>query len=365
MAFERCLAVTPLHGACRLGMVQAHMLLSEAEGARQEIAIISQSKPPAEIQRVIDDYLSRLSGLDTGNQDTRLTSYIELGAGYDSNFNNATALDSMALPLFNNQVFRLSRDGQARGSGFIQAHFNLRYSTPVSEHWRLQVETNLSANLYWETHRYHSQVADLTVGMTRRQGSHQVALKLQGQHYRLGGHTYRNLAGVLGQYAYTVNEQVEVNAFLQATRLSYPGDTLRNAHRYAGGASVSHVLAGGRALAYLSAYGGRESTRHRQAPEEYGYHFGGARIGGLWLYSPRTQIEASIGAERRRYDGREPLFLKARRDTVYDLSVGLSHALTRKLSVRPQYRYVRSASNIDLRDYQRHLVTVNLRYELF
>lgn len=364
-AFERCLAIDPGNGLCRLGIARAHISLQEHASARDELEILSQASPPSQVQDVIADYMGLLSGQEMTSQDTRLTSYLQLGTGYDSNINNATARDSMALPLFNNLVFRLNRDGRKKESGFAQARFNISYSTPIATHWRFLTEANIAATGNWDTHDYDTLVSDLSVGLARRANKHQFIGRVQGQNYRLGNHTYRNLVGVLGQYAYAISDQSEVSVFAQGSRLVYPGHRLRNANRYTLGASWTQGLANDRAVAYLSAYGGSENAIRSHAPEFYDHKFAGVRTGGMVLVTPRLQLEAGVGAEQRRYDGRDVLFQKARRDTYYDAYLGFNYAINRKLSIRPQYRYANNNSNITLNDYDRHVVTMNLRYELF
>lgn len=364
-AFERCLAVDPTNGLCRLGIARAHIALNEVASAQDELAILSQASPPDAVQDVIRDYMAQLSGTEVANQDTRLTSYIQLGTGYDSNINSATARDSMALPAFNNVVFRLNRDGQQKESGFAQARFNISYSTPIATNWRFLTEANVAATGNWETHDYNTLVSDLSVGVARRANKHQFIGRLQGQHYRLGNHTYRNLLGVLGQYSYAMTNQSEISVFAQGSRLTYPGNTLRNANRYTLGTSWTQGLANDRAVAYASVYGGKESAVKGGAPDFYDHNFAGVRAGGMVLMTPRLQLEAGAGVERRRYDGQDLFFEKARRDTYYDAYLGLNYAINRKLSLRPQYRYAHNDSNGDLYSFRRHVVTMNLRYELF
>lgn len=50
LAFERCLAVDPGNGTCRLGMARAHIALSEVESARLELNTIASSAPPEAVQ---------------------------------------------------------------------------------------------------------------------------------------------------------------------------------------------------------------------------------------------------------------------------------------------------------------------------
>lgn len=81
--------------------------------------------------------------------------------------------------------------------------------------------------------------------------------------------------------------------------------------------------------------------------------------------APKLMFELGAGAERRRYRGQHHYFLAPRRDTYYDFRAGLRYAINRKLSLRPEYRYLHNQSSIGPYRYKRHIFTVNLRYELF
>lgn len=365
LAFERCLAVDPLHGTCRLGMARAHMALSEVESARLELNTISRSMPPDQVQEAVAHYLGLLAEPGAWGRDGRLSSYLEAGIGYDSNINSATSASSMALPAFGGAVFTLNRDGRKQGSGFNRVAFNLRYSAALTDNWRYLLETSIAATGNWEKHDYNTLVSDVSAGVVRQADRHQFSARLQAQHYGLGGHAYRNTVGVLGQYAYAATERSELSAFAQASRLSYPHHRKRNANRYTGGVSGSQALASDRAVIYASLYGGWEDSRRQDAPKGYQYHFAGMRAGGLYLLTPRIKLEAGAGAERRMHDGKDALFETRRRETLYDAYMGLDYAINRKLSLRPQYRFTHSDANTALRDFQRHVFTLNLRYELF
>ncbi|MBV6273242.1 DUF560 domain-containing protein [Alcaligenaceae bacterium CGII-47] len=364
-AFERCLSVQPQNGLCRLGMARAHMALSETESARLELHTLAQSAPPTQLANAITDYLDELTGTESGHDDTRLRAYVQLGMGYDSNINNATSKDSIAVPFLGNLRMQLSPENRERDSGFNQAAFNIRYSTPLNGNWRFVADGNLAGTGYWATQDYNNAVADAGMGLSYKAYRHQFTGKIQGQHYNLDGRDYRNLLGLLGQYAYTVSDDAEFSAFGQVSELRYPNMRLRDAYRYVGGVSWAQGLAGNRAVVYGSGYLGREDNKHNNAPNSFQHTFQGVRVGGMYMVTPRTQIEAGASAEHRRYDGQEILFLERRTDTYYEGYLGFNYALNRKLSLRPQYRFAVSDSSIPLFDYQRHTVTINLRYELF
>lgn len=365
-AFERCLSINSMNGLCRLGMARAHMALTEVDSARMELRTLAQSGAPTEVNSIVTDYLDELTGTESGHEDSRLRSYVQLGIGYDSNINNATSKSQIGIPLFGGLKMNLSREGRERSSGFNQAAFNIRYSTPIgTSNWRFIADGNLAATGNWNTHSYNTAVTDVGVGATYKAYRHQLTGKLIGQNYNLGGRNYRNMLGVLGQYAYSVSDQAEVSGFLQASQMRYPDMRLRDSYRYTAGVSWAQALAANRAVIYSSLYGGTENKKYSRAPDSYGHKFAGLRVGGMYMATPRLQLEAGVGAERRRYGGQEFLFLKRRTETAYDAYVGMNYSVNRKLSLRPQYRYAQTDSSIPLNTYQRHTFMVNLRYELF
>lgn len=370
-AFERCLSVQPLNGICRLGMARAHISLQETSSARNELAILQQSQPPQQVQSVIDNYIDELAGVDRANQDTRLSSYVQGGLGYDSNINNATSDATMALPLFGGLNFRLARDGRATESFFWEGIYNIRYSAPISDQWRLLAEGNIAAKSYFNNHSYNTLVTDASLGLSRRVNKHQFIMRLQGQNYRLHDKNYRNLYGLLGQYSYSVSDSSEATVFAQVSRLDYSNNryfknnSLRDANRYTLGATWMQGLADDRAVAYFTAYGGSERTIKSKAPKSYDYNFAGLRAGGMYLLSPRLQAEAGLGVEKRRHRGQDLLFLRHRNDTLIDAYAGLNYRVNRKLSIRPQYRFYKNNSNAALYGYKRHVITLSMRYEIF
>lgn len=360
-AFERCLAVDPQQGECRLGMIHAHLMLNELDSAGKEITLVSESSPPKEVRDILRNYQEVLTGLSEAN-DPRWQSYAEFGIGYDSNFNAATAQGSIALPLFNNLVFDLASDGKSRESGFNQMQMNVAYTRPVNPSWKLLLEGNVYGSGYWATHDYNALITDAKVGVTYQQGAHQVGVKLQGQHYRLGNQAYRNMTGMIAQYDYAVSERTRVGTYVQANQLTYPGNELRKANRYLAGATLSRMI-GSNTLAYLSILGGKELASSSEASRTFDYQFGGFRLGGLLLLSSAMRLEAGAGVERRLYDGREVLFMRSRNDNIYDAFLSLNYALTKKTSIKTQYRYMRGVSSIPLQDYKRDIFTVSVRYD--
>lgn len=370
-AFERCMAVDPQAVTCRLGMSKAHIALHDPGNARATLHPL-RAHPDTEVQRTVSEYADMIGGLATQEAGPRLSSYIQFGIGFDSNINAVTSQDNMLIPGLGPGMMRLKREHQRKDSGFASVRYNLRYSTPLGSGWRFLTSVNISGRGNFETSDYNTLVGDLNLGLSKQLDKHRFTVRLLAQNYRLRGDSFRNTTGILGQYAYSLSESAEIGAWAQVSRLNYsssnrsPNNGLRSAHRYVGGLTWWQGVANDRAVLYANVYGGAQETVNR-SPQAKHYSFGltGARIGVRYLATPQLQLNASVGAEHRRYRGENPLFLKSRRDTFYDFNIGATWALNRKLSIRPQYTYYKSSSNMALYKYDRHVFSINLRYELF
>lgn len=215
MAFERCLAVTPNSGNCRLGMAQAYMHLDEKQSAHDELVAIQQSAPPAAVAKAVTAYLGELSGAATAKQ--YFHAWVAFALGYDNNTNVAPTSSTIALPGPTN--FSGTFNSSTDSSSFDQGSVGMTLQAPVSEKWSLLAGVNAQAtgNFQVADNSYFDSVAQLGgyVGTRARYGKQTFGVMLQAQNYQLGGENYRNLAGVTGQYSYLLSPTTQISGFLQ------------------------------------------------------------------------------------------------------------------------------------------------------
>lgn len=132
MAFERCLAVSPKMGDCRLGLAQAHMSLGEVQNAKEELTYIQKSAPPAAVAKIVEQYLGELSGAH--QRKSKLNAWAEIGLGYDDNINVAPSSSSIILP-GSSPLAGFSYNSDTDESMFADARLGISYRAPVSKHW--------------------------------------------------------------------------------------------------------------------------------------------------------------------------------------------------------------------------------------
>lgn len=166
----------------------------------------------------------------------------------------------------------------------------------------------------------------------------------------------------MAQYQHAFSEVAAIAAWVQASQIDYHlGNP--DATRYTVGTGYSRAL--GTAIAttvFASAYGGKEDSD--VSGIGLGQDFMGLRMGGNMALSNRLALTAAVSAEQRKFDGASPIFLVEREDTGVDASLGAIWKITDRLSLKPAYTYSSSDSNTVLSDYDRHLVSVDLRYDM-
>lgn len=244
MAFERCLVIQPANEHCRLGLAHAYIMLGEKKSAKTELQQLQQSQQSAEIQKSIAHYLDLIDKSEAKSEVARLSSYIQVGLGYDTNINSATDLSEIALPGDQGLVYLLPKEHQRTKSAVMTARYHINYSTPVNDQWRFTAQGNIAARGNFKTSRYNTLVSDLSVGLVRSVDQHQFSARIKLQNYRLHNRNFRNMGTLIGQYAYSLNPTTEISAFGQASKLNYsstsytPNNSQRNAYRFMGGASI-------------------------------------------------------------------------------------------------------------------------------
>lgn len=360
-AFERCLAVDPTNGPCRVQMARTHLALGETGSAREELEAVQASQPPQEVTALVSRYLGALTQREK-EEKQRIDFHAQLGTGYDTNVSGTTDATVIAIPRLGGLPFTLSGVSTKQEDAFLQGEAGVSLDYGLAPAWRLLADAGLSTRKYQDVDTFNSISTDAGVGLGWMTGANSVQAKLQVQDYRLDEEAFRSLYGVLAQFQHVYGERAAVSLYAQASQIDYHlGNP--DARRYTVGSGYSRALDTARATTvYAGLYGGTEESD--QSGIGLGQDFAGLRLGGSLLVAARLTLTAALSAEQRTFDGISPLFLVEREDTGIDASLGAILKLSDQLSIKPTYTYSNSDSNTVLSDYDRHLVSVDLRYDM-
>ena len=357
VALQRVLALQPDNAQARAELARAYALAGDIDTAREEFdtAMQDPSLPDPVRQRfdrIVRDYDRLIAG---GGSD--VSGFVDVSAGYDSNVNAATDLDSIVIPLFAGfGPGQLGANAQATDAAFIEAVGGVSAVSAVSRQTRLF--GSLLANVRENLDAGFDQIAATgTAGMAHTLANRDVvSLSLQGQQFWLSGNSFRQAFGAIGQYTHRLEGGNALSFSGEYFRQNFDNDPLRDADRY--GAGVTY------ASRYLvvSAAGGHEETR-RQAGDHLSYTYGRANIAFELPAGERIAVVGGLGGQVRGYDADDPLFLTAREDEQLDANIGLKVRLAGNVYARPRVTYTRNWSNIALYDYERFTASLGIRAE--
>jgi len=355
-AFQRVLAIQPDNAVVQAELARAYAMAGDIDTARAEFDTVRGNPSiPDPVRDRIDGLVRKMDQQIAGGA-TQITGYFDVEGGYDSNINTATDAISVTLPLF---AFlgpaNLGGGAREQDAEFYQIQGGLSASTPLSRQTRLfgSVLGNWRDNIDSRFVDQASAVGTLGIAHSFANGD-VISLSGQGQRFWLGHKGYRTSVG--GDIRYTKrlsgNRALAVSG--QYFRLNYDGNPLQDAERFA-----ARVIYADKNI-YGGIGGGKEETR-RPGADQLSYAFASAQLGGEWSLGEKTAVIAGASVEHRDYDSRDPLFLKGRKDTQLDASVGVRYRITDTISIRPRVSYTRNDSNIVLYDYDRWTASVGVR----
>ena len=358
-ALERVLALQPENHLARAEIARAYLALGEREAARREFETVRSQPIPEPAKASIERFLAAIRGAET----TRVEGFIELGFGYDTNVNSATASSTIAVPgIAGGAPLVLDPLSRAREDAFAALSGGLNVTHKLSEAWALVGAAGGLARLQQDEKQFDQTTLDASLGARWSRGRDAVTVGAKLQSFELDYARYREVAGLLAQWQHSFDEQQQVSLFGQHARLRYPTQSIRDADRDVLGAAYARAFTVRYSpVIFGSAYGGRERELASDVPN-IGYELWGVRAGGQLAFGKGWALLASAAYEERSYGGPEPIFLETRKDRQTDLSAGVSYLLRAHISVIGQVAYTDNRSNIPLSRFDRTVTGVSMRF---
>lgn len=359
-ALERVLAVEPNHVRARAEIARAYLALGEVETARQEFENVRRQGVPADVSQTLERYIAAARRLEDQDRPS-LGGYLEMQVGYDSNVNVGPNRSSVVIPGISATPARLSDDSRANGDAFGQVGGGINGRLPLGAEWALLGGVSWSQRLNQDKDQFDLGGYDANAGVVHAAGKSVYTLMAQFASVSVDHVRYRTAAGVTGQWQYNLDARNQFSAFLQFSNLHYVEQAIRDADRRVGGVAYAHLWRDG-LVAFGSLYLIDEKPQE-DGVDHIGFDGIGVRLGGRFNLSGQTTLFAGLSYEQRRYDERDPAFLATRRDHQYGLLFGASYAFAPQWTLTPQLSLARNASNTDLNDYHREMVSLAIRRE--
>ncbi len=359
LALERVTLVQPANARARAELGRAMFAVGDSASARTLLQQAKGQGAPNEAAQTIDDFLR---AIDVAEADARSTvrGYVEATIGRDNNIGSGPSNANVAVPLFGGTITLAPNSvKQSATFGNLAAGVTGRYV--IDSRWSLIGNGSVGMRANHNESTFNNNQIYVSGGAAYRVDRQEFSVVLVHEDYRLDGDKNRTQNGLVGEWVYRIDGTREAGAYVQHSRLHYPGVRIRDADRTVVGGSYAQQLGSG-LLGWGGVYLGSEDERNKASPQ-FGHDLAGLRLGLQKTVGDDLAVFVALNFEGRRYGGPDPFFLTKRKDDQASLTLGLNWVPARSWRISPQISHVRNQSNIAINDYDRTTVSVAARME--
>ncbi len=357
---ERVLVVDPLYAAAWVDLGRANYLSGDLERARTEFIRAQALNPPQAAQVVLNHYLQLI---DNRKPDVTLSSYFELGAGYNNNVNNSTDQSQILLPILLNTQMALNANNIKTADRYLGLAAGAEVVQPVSANWSIYANLNLRSRSGSNYRNFNFVSLDGGGGVSFQKGSEQLKGGVVAGQFDLGGATNRKSGGYNVEWIHGYSNFDQALLFAQQIRYRYPDPMLtsNDFNQLIAGFGWVHTFADASDTVSGSFYTGNESDTHLRID-------GGKRLLGLRLswqsrLAEKLDMFALGSMQRANYQQINSTFLVVRADQQAELVTGLNYHFAHDWLLRPQLSLLRNNSNIVIDGYTQADFMLSVRYD--
>ncbi len=358
MALERVTIVQPGNTRARAELGRAMFAVGDSKSARTLLEQAKAQGAPAGAALTIDQFL-RAIDVAEAQMRSSARAYVELGIGHDSNASSGPGNPNVAVPNIGGVV--LGANSVKRDATFANLAAGVSGRHVLDSRWSLVGNASVNKRVNRNESVFNNDQVNLLGGASYRVDRHEFTAAAVYEDYNLNGTTNRTQRGLVGEWAFRMDDRREVGAYLQYSRLHYPSQTLRDSHRAVVGGSYAQRLQGDW-LAWGGLYAGTEDES-ANGVAHLGHSLTGLRVGVQKSIRNDVSGFAALNYEHRSYGGQDPIFLVKRSDNQTTLALGLNWVPAKSWRVTPQISHIRNNSTIVISDYDRTLISVTARKE--
>lgn len=360
LALERYSLRNPGDARGRLELARAYFYAGDDVRARTEFESVQALNPPPAVLAGIQRYLDALSARESQYL-PKLTGYVEVGGGYDSNANAGVQQANIFLPVLG--AVTVAEFGVHQASAFGMLAGAVQYNKPVAPGWSLYGGASGTGNWYFSASEFDLAQVAANVGGSYHANADTFALTYAYGQIVLDGDNYRSTNGVAMEWRHQFAPTGTISVIPQIARISYTGENnVQDANFWA-------ISVGGR-YGWLTKWqpvlNGSVSAGRQRNTEGFPYlgrAIYGAAADVTVSPDPFWAFNAGLAYLGSDYDGDIPIIGVTRKDNNFAATVGALWLFKRHWSTKLEYQYQRNDSNLPLYDYTRNIVTLKLRYE--
>lgn len=350
-AYERILAINPDAGSVRMHLANAYRQAGNMSQARGELKEVLRLGPTEKVAANIRKALALTE------QQKQWFAEVEGGLIYDSNISAGPDNDQITIFGLPFTLDAASQEEDSLGYNFSAAG---GYRIPISPNLGVVAQGSYNQTDYVESDTFDSKSISVSAGPVYKIGMLTLNANLTGAWRALDGDTYSRSIGLNTGATYRINDKTALNATAGAVKQNYVSDSRDGNNLYLNTGinykpTENVVLQAGYSVGSDDAEDERyENVRH------------GPNVGATMKMSKNMIGRLNLSFNHADYKGQDAAFgNEARDDEIYSANARLSYDLDEHLntdgvSVNFDVGYVRSDSNIQIYDYERHTAIISI-----
>lgn len=357
LALERVLVNQPGNQRARLELGRAYIALGEFNNAKRTFEQVLAANPPSNVRARI---ALLLSFIDTQLARTRWHNSVwgVATAGYDSNVNAGTGVNSVTVPALGGSV-TLDPSSQEIEDGFTELAVGGELKYQVNQQAFGFGTMSMRDHSNFDSDAFDTVVASTQLGWEQNYSGNRWRIPVSIEGLWLDGERYRETASGAVEWTRERPRHLVPGAFVQAGAMAYPTQAERDTKFWIVGAGLSGGMAS-RNYSFNFYYGDEDADDN--AGTHNGRRYGGARFSGQWSFTQHVAMVAQCGAQESEYNAPDPVFASVRRETMYHGGVGLAWRSSGRLTWRLDGSFIANDSNLELYEYSRSVISGSVNY---
>jgi len=356
-ALERVLLVFPGDPVARLELARGYFVLEEYARSRQEFETVLETDPPDSVKRTAYLYLDRIR-IEESRYRTTWSGFVEIGGGYDTNVNSAPS-DDISVPLTPSSL--------QQEDNFYNLAGRVKVDHPFAPGWKVNAIATAVAKKNQDLDAFDTLTGTLQTGLSLISVSSQYNADIVVQEFQLDGKGYRQLTGTNFGWKYNITELSNFTTSLQYAKLDYDIFPILDSQLYTLNLGYTHQFPVPTSpVLFTNIKLGTEDAKSDSATalantERDIYSL---RLGAAFSLSPSFVIQTIAGIQNSQYQGANILLPGngKREDDFISADLNLLWLLNQDWRIDTRIAYIRNDSNIELREYDRLMASINLNY---
>ena len=358
-AFERVLMVNPDHLDARLKAAQLSLAQNDTAQAKELLTPLSGQRLGTEQQRTLDLMRTEIA-TGAASEGTTVRGYVLTGIGWDSNVTSGPHQTDLPIPLFLPTLTALGSAAQTQAFGGMM-EFGLSLRKEISEDTWLTSGGSIHQSVNSTRKDMNEGIVNFDLGGVRKVGHDFLGVTLLGQNYLLDNATYRNALGTRLNWMRPVTDHSVLTTYFQYLNFVYR-HAIDNAVRKMGGVMYDATMASGKRTLQYGIYGGREDAKD-PTKQQFSYQLFGIHIAGGMRIHDNLSLSAGVVYEVQNHSTEDPLYFAKRHDASLSAGLAADYQFGKRWHFIPQYTYTRNDSNLDLYQYDRHTILMQIKWD--